>query len=77
MKFEIIRGDEESSVPMEDLSFEIEVKAFEDEYMMLQAVFENPLMLSAGVVSDILRVSIIDTALFMDPLTGLTVEEGI
>jgi len=45
--------------------------------MMLQAVFENPLMLSAGVVSDILRVSIIDTALFMDPLTGLTVEEGI
>jgi len=30
MKFEIIRGDEESSVPMEDLSFEIEVKAFED-----------------------------------------------
>jgi len=76
MKFELIRGDEESSAPMEDLSFKIEVKEFEEKYLLLRVIFENPLMVSVGAVSDILRVTIIDTTLFMDPLTGLTIEEG-
>ena len=76
MKFELIRGDAENSAHMEDLSFEIEVTEFNNTYLLLQVNFENPLLVSAGYVRDIMRVTVNDTALFLDLVTGLTIEEG-
>ena len=72
----IIRGDDETSAPLSDLSFRVYLVDYLEDRALLKFVFDNPLSVSIGLYPDILRIEFKDSRLFASLETGLTVTSG-
>ena len=72
----VVRGDDETSAPLSDLSFKVYLTDYMEDTVSLKFVFDKPLSVSTGSYPDILRIEFTDSRLFASQETGLTVENG-
>ena len=77
INFEIERGDPEDSAPLEKLTFSIIVRSQNDDKLSIEVKFDNPLYVSSGKAPDKLRVTFFDTRIFVDKVSGKTMESGL
>ena len=75
--FEIVRGDPDDSAPMKKLGFDVIVREQNDKEISIEVKFENPLYVSSGQAPDKLIVTFVDTSIFVDQVTGKTMEPGL
>ena len=70
----ILRGDEETSAPLSNLTFNSSVSLFDEDTMLISFAFDLPLQVSRGLKPDILQITIIDPNLIVDKENGLAAD---
>ena len=76
IRIEIIQGAEDSA-SYDDLRFEVFIIEFEPEVVVIQFVFEKPLMISIGSEPDYMRLRLLNPDIFSSQITGKTLEKGL
>jgi len=74
ISFELIRSMNEKA-EVKELMFDVELKEFNVREMILQFDFINPLSISTGDISDIIRFTILQPDLFVSSASGLTIQK--
>lgn len=75
MTFELRRGDESSAEP-DQLKFEALVESLEGDRLYFKMRFENPTMVSIGLVKDVVVGTILDESFFCSEGQPMTIEAG-
>ena len=71
---EIERGSEETSAPIEELGFRVEMMSLSDTDIEFKLEFENPLSVSIGEMPDKLKLKFLEPELFVSRETGQTLD---
>ena len=75
MKFELIRGAEDSA-PIEEFDFTVAVLSLTELELVLDFEFKFPLSMSIGKSPEIMRTTVINPNLFTSKMTGMTLIGG-
>ena len=76
MKFELIRGAEDSA-PIDEFGFTVAMLSLTEFELVLKFEFSFPLSMSIGKSPEIMRTTIINPNLFTSKATGMTLIGGV
>lgn len=75
MAFELRRGDETSAEPSQ-LGFEVLIDELADDKLYFKLRFENPTMVSIGLINDVVVGTILDETFFCSEESSKRIERG-
>ena len=74
LEVEIKQGSEETSAPISELGFKVELLSYDSENIKLKLIFENPLSISSGEKADTIKIYFLKPELFISKESGKTVK---